>query len=262
MPRRRRKFTRRTPLHVAADARAADLARSLGRALRDARVRRGLRQIDVGALAALSGSTISELERGLGHDVSLLAWVRAARAAGADLRAYLEAASAATAPRDAVHLRNQELVIRTAAMGGWRARAEAPIDRDPARSRSADVLLERLRGRLVEHLFVDIWDWFDDVGASLRAYERALARVERYAIVTLAPEASAEDVRVSGLWVVRATTRNRQLLADHRHLFRAHFPGSGGRALKALTDPSTAPQKESTWLWVSVSGDRLFSARL
>ena len=221
-----------------------------------------MRQIDVGALAALSGSTISELERGLGHDVSLLAWIRAARAAGADLRAYLEAASAATAPRDAVHLRNQELVIRTAAMGGWRARAEAPIDRDPARSRSADVLLERRRGRLVEHLFVDIWDWFDDVGSSLRAYERALARVEQHAIATLPPEASVEDVRVSGLWVVRATARNRQLLADHRHLFRARCPGSSGRALKALTDPSAASPEESTWLWVSVSGDRLVSARL
>lgn len=147
-------------------------------------------------------------------------------------------------------------------MGGWRARAEAPIDRDPARSRSADVLLERHRGRLVEHLFVDIWDWFDDVGSSLRAYERALARVERYAIATLAPEASAEDVRVSGLWVVRATTRNRQLLADHRHLFRARFPGSSGRSLKALTDPATHYPQESAWLWVSVSAERLFGARV
>jgi transcriptional regulator with XRE-family HTH domain len=234
----------------------------LGRALRDARVRRGLRQVDVGALAALSGSTISELERGLGHDVSLLAWSRAARATGTDLRAYLEAASAAASPRDAVHLRNQDLVIKTAALGGWRAKAEAPIDRDRARSRSADVLLERHRGRLVEHLFVDIWDWFDDVGASLRSYERALARVEQHAIATLVPEASVDDVRVSGLWIVRATMRNRQLLAAHRHLFRARFPGSGARSLKALTDPSAAPQKESTWLWVSVSGDRLFSARL
>jgi transcriptional regulator with XRE-family HTH domain len=262
MPRRRRSFTRRTPLHVAADARAADLARSLGRALRDARVRRGLRQIDVGALAALSGSTISELERGRGHDVSLLAWIRAARAAGTDLRAYLETASAAGSPRDAVHLRNQDLVIRMAASGGWRARPEAAFDQDPARSRSADVLLRRHRAGLIEHLFVDIWDWFDDVGSSLRSFERTLARVEAHVIATLAPTASVDHVRVSGLWVVRATTRNRQLLAAHRHLFRARFPGSSTQALKALTDQATPPPEESTWLWVSVSGDRLFSARL
>jgi transcriptional regulator with XRE-family HTH domain len=262
MPRRRRTFTRRTPLHVAADARAADLARALGRALRDARVRRGLRQIDVGALSALSDSTISELERGLGHDVSLLAWTRAARAAGTDLRAYLEAASAASSPRDAVHLRNQELVIKVAAQGGWRARPEASIDRDPARSRSADVLLKRERGAFIEHLFVDIWDWFDDVGSSLRSFERSLARVETYAIATVPPSAAGDALRVSGLWVVRATTRNRQLLAAHRHLFRARFPGNGGRSLKALTDPSIPPPQESAWLWVSVSGDRLFRARL
>ena len=262
MPRRRRRFTRRTPLHVAADTRAAELARSLGRALRDARLRRGLRQVDVGALAALSGSTISELERGLGGDVSLLAWNRAARATGTGLRAYLEAASAASSPRDAVHLRNQELVVKVAALGGWSARPEASIDRDPARSRSADVLLRRHRAHLVEHLFVDVWDWFEDVGSSLRAFDRALARVEAQAIASLPPAASADDVRVSGLWVVRATTRNRQLLAAHRHLFRARFPGSGARSLKALTDPSASPPEETSWLWVSVSGDRLFGARL
>jgi transcriptional regulator with XRE-family HTH domain len=225
-------------------------------------MRRGLRQIDVGALAALSPSTVSELERGLGHDVSLLAWSRAARDAGTDLRAYLEAASAASPPRDAAHLRHQELVINVAAQGGWRARPEASIDRDPARSRSADVLLRRARARRVEHLFVDIWDWFDDVGASLRSFDRALARVEAQAMASLTPPASADDIRVSGLWVVRATTRNRRLLAAHRHLFRARFPGSGVQALRALTDPSSASPEESSWLWVSVSGDRLFGARL
>lgn len=147
-------------------------------------------------------------------------------------------------------------------MGGWRSRAEAPIDRDPARSRSADVLLQRRRGRLVEHLFVDIWDWFEDVGASLRSYERALARVKQDAIAALTPDAEVDGVRVSGLWVVRATARNRELLTDHRHLFRARFPGSGGRRLKALTDPATPFPQESAWLWVSVSGERLFAACL
>jgi len=161
-----------------------------------------------------------------------------------------------------VHLRNQELVIKVAAQGGWRARPEASIDRDPGRSRAADVLLKRERGALTEHLFVDIWDWFDDVGSSLRSFERTLARVGAYAIATGLPSTPAGAVRVSGLWVVRATTRNRQLLAAHRHLFRARFPGSSGQALKALTDPSTPPPHESTWLWASVPGDRLFRARL
>ena len=46
------------------------------------------------------------MERGVGASFSLVVWSRAARAAGGDLRAYIERATSATEPRDAVHLRN------------------------------------------------------------------------------------------------------------------------------------------------------------
>lgn len=100
--------------------------------------------------------------------------------------------------------------------------AEAAID-DPARgSRSVDVLLRRAG----EIAVIEVFDWFDDVGAALRAWHRKLARVEARAVAT-APPRPAEDeasvdtriVRVSGCWALRATVRNRQLVSDTSRCF-------------------------------------------
>lgn len=255
MPVRRRSTGRRTSLQVAADRRALDLARALGRGLRQARLDGGLRQADVAARANVSTSTISDLERGVRVDHTLLVLVRAARAAGADLRAYLERATTAEQPRDLVHLRHQELIVRTALGGGWAAQPEAPIDADPTRTRAADVLLRRGN----EQGLVEIWDWFEDVGAALRSWDRKLARVERSLFAGAGREAPA---KTSGLWVVRATRRNRGLVAGHRALFGSRFPASGRLWLRALSDRATPMPPAPGLLWVTVAGDRLLPARL
>ncbi len=186
---------------------------------------------------------------------TLAAWNRAGRAVGSRLKAYLQEVSAADTPRDAVHLRSQELVIRTAAAGGWRALPEEPIDRDVGRSRSADVLLERL----LEYALVEIWDWFDDVGAAGRQWRRRLDGVERYAIARMAGD---EVPRTSAAWIVRATQRNRRLVSEHRHFFRALLPGSGTDWLRALTTPGAPMPAAPALLWVTVKGDRLYPPRL
>lgn len=127
MPTRRRsQIARRTPTQAAADARAVEIARQLGRALRDARSGRHATQASVGETAALSPSAVSEAENGHGDDMTLRTWTRLARAAGSDLHAYLERASAAELPRDSVHLRHQELLIRAAIPGGWEGDARGP----------------------------------------------------------------------------------------------------------------------------------------
>jgi hypothetical protein len=97
---------RRTPRQVRADARSAQLARFLGRALLDGRRASDATQRAVAGVAGISQSCWSDLERGEGASVSLRVWVRAADAVGSDLRAYLEAATGTTQPRDAVHLRH------------------------------------------------------------------------------------------------------------------------------------------------------------
>ncbi|HKY88707.1 MAG TPA: hypothetical protein VJ141_01920 [Candidatus Limnocylindrales bacterium] len=222
--------------------------------LKDARAVRRLTQKGAAMLAGLAASTWSGLEVGGDGRVTMATWNRAAAAVGTRLDAYLTRTSAASQPRDAVHLRHQELVIRTALAGGWRSLPEEPIDREARASRAADVILQRHR----EYAIVEIWDWFEDVGAAHREFDRRLDALERFAIARMTGETLP---RTGGCWVVRATLRNRRLVREHRHLFRARFPGSGHAWLEALTTARGMPAQRAM-LWVSVLGDRLYPARL
>jgi len=125
----------RATVGLAADRHASELAERLGLALRDARVRAGLKQAVAGARAGISQATWSKLERNRDARFTLATWDRAAFAVGARLEAFVRGGSAADLPGDAVHLRNQELVIKTAKPGGWLALAEEALDRDVGRSR-------------------------------------------------------------------------------------------------------------------------------
>lgn len=219
-------------------------------------------QAQVAGAAGMAPSTVSAAERGGGAGYTISTWTRLARAVDADLRAYLEQASAAGQPRDIVHLRNQELVIRTAALGGWSARPEHAIG-DPNRgARSVDVLLTRA----FELAVMEVFDWFEDVGAAARSWDRKLARVEASAIGSIPPPPAdgreAPLPRVSGCWIVRATRRNRELVAAHGALFRARLPGSSRQWLQALTSGATSMPEKPALLWVAVDGSKLWASRL
>lgn len=242
------------------DRHASALAGKLGAALRDARKIRGLTQAEAAARAGLVQTTWSKLERDRDACYTLATWDRAAHAVGTALSAYLQQASAAAAPRDAVHLRNEELVLRTAAPGGWHGLGEAQIDRDPGRSRHADVLLERLRAGLGdEYALCEVSDWVPDVGDAVRDFQRRLAAVDRYAVARMRDDAVPTT---SGFWLVRATLRNRRLVDEHRNFFHSRFPGSGRAWLAALATPTAPMPAEPALLWVDVGGTRIFEARL
>ena len=198
MPVRCRSVGRRSKMQVSADRAADELVGRLGRMVREARLRLGLTQDEVASRAGVHQSTISVIERGGGSACTMRVWVRAALAVDSDLRAYLEGISAADRPRDHVHLRGQELILVSAAPGGWSGVAEAEVDHDRSRSRSADVLL----CRRTDQAMVEVWDWFHDVGGAWRTSTSKVARS--------APD--GPDGRVGLLWVVRATRRNRQLI--------------------------------------------------
>ena len=223
--------------------------------LKDARTGRRQTQQQASQRAGISQGTWSGLEREGDGRTTLAVWARAAFAVGASLDAYLRRASAADQPRDAVHLRNQERVIRTALAGGWRSLPEAPIDREARTSRAADVVL--MRGS--EYALVEVWDWFDDVGAALRELDRRLDALERFAIARMIDDSMP---RAAGCWMIRATQRNRRLVREHRHLFRARFAGSSRAWLAALTTHGTAMPTEPAILWATVGGERLYPARL
>ncbi|MFI5254766.1 MAG: hypothetical protein ACHQ15_04845 [Candidatus Limnocylindrales bacterium] len=188
----------------------------------------------------------------------MLEWTRVARAANSDLRAYLERATAADQPRDAVHLRAQELIVRTASLGGWQAHPERAIDLDPGRSRAVDLVLTRRP----ELALIEVFDWMEDAGEAFRSWDRRLASVEARAIALAPPGTDATALRTSGVWVMRATHTNRPLVRDHRALFKARFPGSGAAWLRALAERDRSMPETPALLWISVNGSRLFPARL
>jgi hypothetical protein len=241
MPPHRYTQRRRTPRQVRADTRAEHLATLLGRALLDGRRTSGATQEAAAGVAGISQSCWSDLERGRGASVSLRVWIRAASAVNSDLRAYLESVSATTLPRDAVHLRHQELVASTASRGGWSIRPEQHV----GGAGVADLILRR-RDRTA---LIEIWNWLADVGDAFRSWDRKLERLK------------TSDPGASGCWAIRATRRNRQLVADHRTLFAARFPGSAVAWMRALQGPNAPMPDAAALLWVSVRGDRLIAAR-
>jgi hypothetical protein len=207
--------------------------------------------------AGISQPRYSELERGLGASAPLATWSAAAEALGEQLVAFLEHVPGAALPRDYEHLKRQQLVVRAAIKGGWQPMPESPIDPSAVRSRSIDVFLTRADRH--EAAAVEIWDWFNDVGAAMRGLDNKIAAIRR----TLAPDADGDigAWRVGGLWVVRGTHRNRGLVRELRDVFESKFSGSAAGWLAALEDPATAMPSSSGLLWTDVKGTRLIAGR-
>jgi hypothetical protein len=70
-------------------------------------------------------------------------------------------------------------VIVLAAEGGWQAMPERPIDPSASRSRSVDVLLERVVAR--EIAVVEIADLITDAGATFRGHADKVNALRREA---------------------------------------------------------------------------------
>jgi transcriptional regulator with XRE-family HTH domain len=251
MPDRRR---RASSFRLRARRRTAEIAHRLGTMLREARRSMGLRQVDVAERAGVTQSWVSRMERGHGWTASLETWAAVAEAASVRLVTFLEAIPGADRPRDYEHLKRQQLIIDLARRGGWTAIPEATLERDRGRlfPRSVDVRLRRTATG--ERAVVEIWDLFDDVGAAIRSFERKIADAE---------SAGPEQVgAVGGLFVVRGTRRNRQLVSEFHSLFAARFPGSSAAWLRALTEPEAPMPAQPAFIWTDVPGTRLIAARL
>jgi transcriptional regulator with XRE-family HTH domain len=247
--------TRRVTPRVAAGRRRSEtIAVRLGVALREARTSAGLTQGEVAARSGMSQAAISALERGLGAPVSIEHWALAAAAVDEQLAAFIERAPGAHRPRDFEHLRRQRLVIDFARPGRWAARIEEPLDQDRRRSRSVDVVLSRPTERDV--VVVEVWDWFDDVGAALRSLDGKVAEVVR--------QSRARDPgwRASALWVVRGTRRNHALVHEFAPIFRIRFPGDSRAWLAALGDPAAPMPEDPGLLWTDREARRLVRSRL
>jgi transcriptional regulator with XRE-family HTH domain len=256
----RNRPARRTPLQVAADDASALLMTRLGKMLLDGRKRARLTQARAAARAGISRTEWSRLERG--KKVATLPILgRAAASVGGSLHAYISETSAADQPRDAVHLRHQELILRIGRGGGWQGLPEEQLDRQAQTSRAADVLFHRRSSHdgVGEYALWEVWDWFADVGATVRDFGRRLDAVDRYAVARM--QEGDRVPRTGGCIVVRATTRNRRLIANHANFFRSRFPASSAAWLAALKRADAPQPSQPALIWVSVDGTRLFALR-
>lgn len=248
MPDRRRR--RAGTSRMRGRERSAYLSRRIGVAIRDARRRAGLAQWQVGAMAGISQSFVSRIERGHGSTASLETLAACAAAVGLQLAAFVELAPGVDPPRDVEHVRRQDLLIRLASEGGWSARPEHPIDPEAARSRSVDVLLQRREAR--EAAVVEIVDLLTDVGAEMRELADKVAAIRR---------GLGDSWTVRGLLLLRATRGNRRVVREASALFAARFGATGGAWMTALRSGARLPGADGL-LWTSVRGDRIFPARL
>jgi len=239
---------------LAADAQRANREQAvrLGAAARAARLRRHLTQGALGRRVGLSQAAISRAERGLGAGMTLDAWQRLALGLGIGMNVALRR-DPMEDTLDAAHLALQELVLANVKPAGYRASVELP-SRPAEPWRSVDVALvddERRR-----FLVVECWNTIGDVGAAVRSTSRK--QVDADALATArwgrAPHA------VAAVWVVRATARNRALIARYPELFATRFPGSSARWLRALTSDAPPPAMPGL-VWASADAGRLYAWR-
>jgi transcriptional regulator with XRE-family HTH domain len=227
------------------------LARAGGQ-LRDSRKRRRMTQAQLAARIRVAQSTISRLERGRGGSLSADVWQRAFTAVGRWL--VLEGSrDPLDETADAGHLAIQELVLRYARANRLAGTFELPT-RPPDPARSADVGIRNDRHRVLE--LVECWNTIGDIGAGARSTARKVADAGMVGVAV----GGERPYRVASCWVVRATRRNRALVARYPEVFARRFPGSSAAWVRALV-AGTEPPTEPGMVWCDVAATRIFAWR-
>jgi hypothetical protein len=127
-----------------------------------------------------------------------------------------------------------------------------PKPSDP--SLSTDVgLTDDVNRRLIQ---VECVNTFGNVNASIRSSDRNEQRPRRWRYLS----GNGQPYTVHQVWVVRATRRNRQLIARYPELFATRFPGSSQAWVHALSE-GTPPPAEPGLVWCDVSTTRIFAWR-
>jgi len=242
---------RRPALAIEADRRARQQRAEIGGDIKALRERRGLTRGQLAARAGIGRMVESRIERGVVNP-DLEALQRIATALGRPLIVSFSGPDPDELPRDAGHLAMQELVLRLGRRAGYAGSFE--LATRPAEPwRSADVGLASPSAKRLIH--VECWNTIGDIGAAIRSSSRKRAELADLAVARWGPDATTGLV-----WVVRATARNRALLARYPEVFGRAFPGSSRRWVDALT-LGARPPEEPGLIWADVGGTRLFAWR-
>jgi transcriptional regulator with XRE-family HTH domain len=233
--------------------RATDEAvRGLGRAVAGARRRRRLTQEQLATRSGISRSSVARIEGGHGHGVPIATWIALSVALGLTPRFDLQR-DWREEPADAGHLGIQELLLRLGRVAGYEATFELPIaPGDPARSIDVCLRSDSSRRLIVE----EAWNTIGDIGAGARSFDRKLSAARDLAVAV----GGDRPYDVHGVWVVRATRRNRELVARYPGVFATKFPGSSRRWVRAITSGATPPA-EPGLVWSDIATTRVFEWR-
>lgn len=242
---------RRSALAIEVERRIREQLARIGADLRLARTRRRLTQQQLADLAGVGRMVVSRIERGVGG-VPLEALQRVALAVGCPLVISLQR-DIRGETADAGHLAMQELVLRIGRRSGFDGRFElATRPAEPWRSIDVGLIHERLRILLV----VECWNTIGDVGAAVRSSTRKLAEASDLAVARWGDRQAS----VGLVWVVRASARNRALVARYPEVFAARFPGSSAGWLATLTNGNRPPSQPGL-VWTDVATTRLLAWR-
>jgi DNA-binding XRE family transcriptional regulator len=249
----RRRRRRRSELAAEATRRNLELLSKLGAEAKASRLRRGWTQRTLGAKVGPAHHTVGLAERGHGGNLSMDTWQRIGLALDRPLIVGL-ARDPHEEPADAGHLRIQELVLRLGRATGRATTFELPT-RPSNPTASADVGLGDTRHRTL--ILVECWNTIGDIGGAARSTTRKVAEAEQLAVLR---GDDGEAWRVTSVWVVRATRRNRDLVRRYPEVFAARLPGSAAAWVRALTGSAEPPESPGL-VWCDVASTRLFAWR-
>lgn len=241
---------RRPAMAAVVERRLAERRGRLGGDVRSARVRRHWSQAELAERAGIGRLVVSRIERGIGRidleaveRVSVALDVALVLALGRDPREDVA---------DAGHLAMQELVLRAGRAAGFDVQFE--LGTRPAEPwRSIDVALGSARMRIA--IVIECWNTIGDIGAGSRSTSRKEAELEAAALARWGP-----DARARSLWVVRATARNRSIVARYPQVFATRFPGSSRGWVATVTTGSEPPDAPGL-VWCDVGATRIFGWR-
>jgi transcriptional regulator with XRE-family HTH domain len=203
----------------------------LARGLRAIRIRRGLRQEDVGLVAKVSRSLVSKVEGGDIESVSVASLRGIAAAIGATVDVRLRwNGEALDRLLDEAHARVVDAFVLLLRASGWDVAVEVSFSIWGERG-SIDILAyHRLTGIV---LVVEVKSVVPDSQATLHGLDRK---------TRLAPEIARErgwDCRgVARLLVVGDSTTSRRRIAQFASLYAAALPDRGSGVRRWLRDPS------------------------
>jgi transcriptional regulator with XRE-family HTH domain len=223
---------------------------SLGKVVRDRRIRLRLTQAELAARVGVHQSWISRIELGRGRGLPLETWIALGVALGQPLAvAFSRPLGETREPADAGHLAMQERLLTLARATRRTAIFELPTrPADP--SRSIDVCVRDARHRVL--IIEEAWNTFGDVGAAARSTARKRAEAADLA-------ATIDDgppYRVASVWVVRPSATNRSLLARFPGIFAAACPGPSRGWTRALTSAADPPFAAGL-VWLDPSSGRV-----